>query len=117
MDATINSKNNLYGRYLIDGYQQPAFFSPTNILITTQSGNIERVQSFTLGWSDTFTSNFVNQAHATILRRVDNRGYAANDINAATLGVSVYQAVPNGLQMYRRQIHHRRGNQLSGPLQ
>ncbi len=45
-DFTINSKNNLFGRYFIDGYQFPAYFSPTNILITTQSGNIERVQTF-----------------------------------------------------------------------
>ena len=35
VDYTINPKNNLYGRYFIDGYQAPAFFSPTNILITT----------------------------------------------------------------------------------
>ena len=48
-DFTINSKNNLFGRYFIDGYQFPAYFDPHNILITTQSGNIERVQTFTLG--------------------------------------------------------------------
>ena len=99
VDATINSKNNLYGRYFIDGYQSPAFFSPTNILITTQSGNIERTQSLTLGWSDSITTNLVNQAHGSLLRRVDNRGYAPNDINAKTLGVDIYQAVPNGLQI------------------
>ena len=29
----------------------------------------------------------------------NNRGYAPNDINAQTLGVNVYQAAPNGLQM------------------
>ncbi len=99
VDYTINSKNNLYGRYLVDGYQQPAFFSPTNILITTQSGNIERVQSFTMGEAYTASPNLVNNAHLTILRRVDNRGYAANDINAKTLGVDIYQAIPNGLQI------------------
>jgi hypothetical protein len=99
VDYTINPKNNLYGRYFIDGYQSPAFFSPTNILITTQSGNIERTQSFTLGEAYAFSSNLVNSAHATLLRRVDNRGYAAKDINAATLGINLYQAVPNGLQI------------------
>jgi hypothetical protein len=99
VDYTINPKNNLYGRYFIDGYQAPAFFSPTNILITTQSGNIERTQSFTLGEAYTISSNLVNSAHATILRRVDNRGYAPNDINAATLGINLYQAIPNGLQI------------------
>ena len=99
VDYTINPKNNLYGRYFIDGYQAPAFFSPTNILITTQSGNIERVQTFTLGEAYTITPNLVNAAHATVMRRVDNRGYAPSDINAAKLGVDIYQAVPNGLQI------------------
>jgi Carboxypeptidase regulatory-like domain len=99
VDYTISPKNNLFGRYFVDGYQFPAYFSPTNILITTQSGNIERVQTFTMGDAYTITSNFVNDAHISILRRVDNRGYAPNDINAADLGVTVYQIQPNGLQM------------------
>ena len=102
VDYTISSKNNLYGRYFIDGYQFPAYFDKTNILITTQSGNIERVQTFVLGDAWTITNNFVNAAHISILRRVDNRGYAPNDINASTLGIStsaLYQVQPNGLQM------------------
>ncbi|MGO9319148.1 MAG: carboxypeptidase regulatory-like domain-containing protein [Terracidiphilus sp.] len=99
VDFTINARNNLFGRYFVDGYQFPAYFSPTNILITTQSGNIERVQTFTLGETFTVTSKIVNAAHISILRRVNNRGYASNDINAATLGVNIYQFVPNGLQM------------------
>ena len=43
----------------------------------------------------------VNAAHISILRRVDNRGYNAGDINATTLGIpsSLYQIQPNGLQM------------------
>jgi hypothetical protein len=99
VDYTINPKNNLFARYFIDGYQFPAYFSPTNILITTQSGNIQRVQTFTIGEAYTITPNIVNAAHISILRRVNNRGYAPNDINAATLGVNVYQVEPNGLQM------------------
>jgi hypothetical protein len=99
VDYTINAKNDMFGRYFIDGYQAPPFFSPSNILITTASGNIERTQSLTLGEDYTITPNFVNSAHITVLRRSNNRGYAPNDINAATLGVNVYQAVPNGLQL------------------
>ena len=99
VDYTLNAKNNLYGRYFIDGYQAPAFFFPNNILVTTASGNVERTQSFTLGENYTITSTLVNSAHVTILRRSNNRGYAPNDINAATLGVNVYQGVPNGLQL------------------
>lgn len=99
VDWYMSPKHNLYGRYFIDGYQFPAYFSPTNILITTQSGNIQRVQTFTLGDAYSFSPNFVNSAHATVLRRVNNRGYAPTDINAATLGVNLYQAVTNGLQI------------------
>ena len=99
VDYAINPNHNLYGHYLLDGYQAPAFFSPANILITTQSGNIERTQSFTLGEAWTLSASTVNSAHATILRRVNNRGYAPSDINANTLGVTLSQVVPNGLQM------------------
>ena len=99
VDYAINQKNNLYARYFIDGYQLPAFFFPTNILVTTQSGNIQRVQTFTLGESYTISPRTVNTFHVTVSRRRNDRGYAPNDINAATLGVNLYQAVPNGLQL------------------
>ncbi len=99
VDYAIGPNNHLFGRYFIDGYQFPAYFSPTNILITAQSGNYERVQTFTMGDAYSFTSNLVNSAHLAILRRRNNRGYAPDDINATTLGVDVYQGVPNGLQM------------------
>jgi hypothetical protein len=99
VDWTINPKNNFYARYFIDGYQAPAFFFPTNILVTTQSGNSQRVQSFTMGEAYTLNTKIVNTAHATLLRRRNNRGYAANDINANTLGVDLWQGQPNGLQL------------------
>jgi Carboxypeptidase regulatory-like domain len=102
VDYTINPKNNLYARYFIDGYQAPAFYSPTNILITTQSGNSERVQSFTLGEAYTINNRVVNTAHISVMRRRNNRGFNANDINANTLGITpanLYQAVPNGLYL------------------
>ena len=99
VDLTLSPRNNLFGRYFVDGYQFPAYFDKSNILITTQSGNIERVQTFTLGDAFTFSSNLVNSAHISILRRVDNRGYNSSDINAATLGVNLYQVEAHGLQM------------------
>jgi hypothetical protein len=102
VDYTINAKNNIYGRYFLDGYQSPAPFSATNILYTTQSGNIERVQNFTLGENWTVSSKVVNSVHATISRRVNNRGYNSSDINLSNLGISssvLFQLVPNGLQL------------------
>lgn len=99
VDWTVSPKQNLYWRYLIDGYQAPAFFDPHNILVTTQSGNIQRVQSFTLGDAYTFSSNLVNAAHVTILRRRNDRGYNTADINAASLGINLWQAAKAGLQI------------------
>jgi len=99
VDFTINSKHNVYGRYFIDGYQQPAFFFPDNILVTTQAGLSQRVQSFTFGDAYTISPRMVNTAHITVMRRRNNRGYAANNINATDLGVDLYQGQANGLQM------------------
>ena len=99
VDYTVNANNHVFGRYFIDGYQQPAPFQKTNILVTTASGNIERVQSFTLGEDWTISSRTVNSVHATLLRRSNNRGYNAGDINANTLGVKLSQVAPNGLQL------------------
>ena len=102
VDYTLNPKNNLYGRYFLDGYQSPAPYSPNNILYTTQSGNIERVQNLTLGENWTVNSKIVNSIHATVSRRVNNRGYNPSDINLSNLGISssvLFQLVPNGLQL------------------
>jgi hypothetical protein len=51
VDFSINQSNHLYGRYMLDSYQFPPYYSPTNILLTTQQGNPEeRVQTGILGW-------------------------------------------------------------------
>jgi hypothetical protein len=97
-DYTINGKNHLYGRYLLDGYQAPSFFSPTNILLATPApGNYERVQTATIGEDWTINSATVNSAHVTVTRRVDVRS-SAPGINACTLGINQYCAVPTGFQ-------------------
>jgi hypothetical protein len=98
VDYAINAKNNMYGRYFIDSYQLPAFYSPTNILLTTQSGNPEqRYQTITLGENFAYSPSTVNSAHFTAVRRLNHRGYNPNDINANTLGVDIYQIEPVGL--------------------
>jgi hypothetical protein len=99
VDWTINAKNSFYGRYLLDGYQAPAFYSPTNLLITTQAGNTERVQGLTLGETYVITSNMVNSFHATATRRVNVRGPAGTGISPATIGLNMYTAVPIGLEI------------------
>ena len=55
VDWVINQKNQLYGRYLQDNYDQPAPFSTTNYLYTTTLGVNQRPQTFVLG--ETFAIN------------------------------------------------------------
>jgi len=114
VDYTLNAKNNMYFRYFLDGYQSPAPFIPTNILFTTASGNIERVQSYTYGEDHVFNSKIVNTAHVTVTRRVNNRGYNPADINLQTIGATVYQLEPNGLQLTNTTSGKKHGFTIGG---
>ena len=99
-DYTLSSKDNLYGRYMFDSYQLPSFFFPTNILVTTQSGNPEqRVQTGTIAENHVFSSSLANTADIAILRRLNHRGYNPAAINPCTLGDSITCAAPAGLNL------------------
>jgi hypothetical protein len=97
VDGTINQKNSFYGRYFLDGYTHPAFFSPTDILVTNSSGNYERVQTLTLADTYVINSRTVNTFHATGTRRRINRGPAPGGINAGTIGINMYAPAGSGL--------------------
>jgi hypothetical protein len=99
IDSTINRKNSFYGRYWFDDYQHPAFFSPTNILITGQTGNYERAQSLTLGETYTPTSRLVNTFRATGTRRSISRGPSSTGINPSTLNIDMYSTAPVSLNL------------------
>jgi len=101
-DWNIGARDNLYGRYFFDSYQLPAFFSTTNILLTTASANPEeRVQTGAIGENHSFSSNLVNSAHIAVMRRYQTRGYNSADINACKgLNITTITcAVPVGLQL------------------
>jgi hypothetical protein len=98
VDYNIGHKDNIYGRYMLDSYQLPAYFFPNNILVTTFSGNPEqKVQTGTIGEDHIFTTHVVNSAHIAVLRRLNDRGYAPSDINGCTLKVTMTCAVSAGL--------------------
>lgn len=96
-DWTINNKHTFYARYFLDGYVIPAYFSPTNILITTTAGSNERVQTLTFGETWAVNSHLVNLFHATGLRRRNDRG-PTTGINANTVGVNIYAPNHDGIQ-------------------
>lgn len=99
IDSHLTAKHSLYGRYFRDSYVTPAFFSPTNILITANPGNTEVAQSLTIGETWTGSSSFVNTVHLTGTRRTNARGPADQGINASALGVNVDQPYPIGLRV------------------
>lgn len=98
VDYTLGQKDNMYVRYFLDSNQIPTFYSPTNILLTTQSGNPEiRWQTITIGENHIFSSSLVNTVHLTAVRRQLSRGFNPATPNAATFGIKAFQAVASGI--------------------
>ncbi len=98
VDYTIGKKDNIYARYFLDSNQIPSFYSPTNILLTSQSGNPEiRWQTITIGENHIFNSSLVNTVHLTGVRRQLTRGFNAATPNASAFGIKDFQAVPSGI--------------------
>ncbi len=99
VDWVQNAKHTLFGRYFRTVYHQPAFFDPTNALITTASGNDEGVHALTIGDTYTFSPTVLNSFHATFTRRTDYRGPSPDFFNAKTLGINISVAVPNDFRL------------------
>lgn len=99
IDYSVRQNHTLYARYFLTNYKAPAYYSPTNLLLTTTAGNDERVQSVIVGDSYTITPKLVNTASATYDRRRDNRGPTAGGINSTKIGVSMYDYVPADLRL------------------
>ena len=99
VDYTFHQNHSFFGRYFITNYNAPAYFSPTNLLLTTIAGNDERVQSFTLGYTYIISPRIVNTFHGTYARRRNNRGPTAGGINANTLGINMFTYVPDDFRL------------------
>jgi hypothetical protein len=89
----------LYGRFFRDGYVTPALWNPTNMLVTANPGNNEVAQTHTIGETWTVSSTFVNTIHLTGTRRTNTRGPAAEGVNAASVGINVYQPYAIGFRI------------------
>jgi hypothetical protein len=99
IDANINAKHSLYGRYLLDGYDNTSFFSPTNALVTSAAGNLERVQALTIAETYVITDKLVNTFHATGDRRRNDRGPSANGLSSSTVGIALNDLSKVGIQL------------------
>lgn len=87
VDWNLNTKHQLYGRYLHDNYDQPAPWNPSNYLYTTTLGVIENPQTFVLGETFTISPTTLNSFHFTYGRRAWARFPNTNGIDPAKLGV------------------------------
>jgi hypothetical protein len=98
VDYSISQNDTIFARYFLDSQQIPTFYSPTNILVTTQSGNPEiRYQTITIGENHVFSSNLINSIHLTATRRQLSRGFNPATPNASAFGIKDFQAVKSGI--------------------
>jgi hypothetical protein len=99
VDYNLNAKHSIFGRYFLANYVLPSYYSPSNLIVTINPGNDERVQNFTLGYTYIVTPKLVNTFHGTYARRRDNRGPTAGGINANTIGVNMFVYAPVDLRL------------------
>ena len=99
VDWNQNDKHNVFVRYFLAGFSNPAPFSATNLLVTTSPGLDEEVNAVTLGDGYTLRSNLLNSFHGTFTRRGETRGASTSMINPGTLGINVYAPIPNDLHV------------------
>ena len=99
IDFVQSEKHTIYGRYMATSFTNPATYDGKNLLTTTQPGNLELAQSATIGDNYTISPNTLNSFHFTFNRRRDDRGPTPTAINPTLLGVNMFSAVPNFLEM------------------
>jgi hypothetical protein len=95
VDYIVSSKQSMYGRYYIYDYTGESVFNGTNALTTTTPGNMDRSQTATFGDNYTFSPTSLNSFHLTFNRRRDDRGTPANLFSPNTVGVNMFDLLPN----------------------
>jgi hypothetical protein len=99
-DYQINSKQSLFGRYLVSSYQlPPAYAFSKNILDTVQGGLDDLSQSATIGHTYLITPNVVNAVRVALNRvgvhRYNDDYFSACDINVKFTCFVPHQTVVN----------------------
>ncbi len=97
VDWLHNQKHTVFVRYFSAGFANPSVYDGKNLLTTTQPGNLERVQTATIGDTYSLGPGTLNSAHLTFVRRRDDRGPAQNQIGPNDIGINMFQKVPNFL--------------------
>jgi len=98
VDYVRSQRHSMYARYFIYGFTAVSLYNG-NELNTQNAGETQLSQTITFGDSFAFNPNTLNSFHATFDRRRDNRGNAPGAVNPSTLGVNMYDPIPNYLNI------------------
>lgn len=98
LDYNISARHNAFTRYFMTNYYQKSFFNG-DLLNTINAGLKDRGKYFTLGDNFTLTPNITNALRLTATRLAIARGAPGDLISPTTLGINVYDSVPNYLYL------------------
>ncbi len=89
----------MFGRFYLYDFTGQTTFDGKNALTTTTPGNKDRSVTATFGDTYSFSPNSVNSFHLTFNRRRDNRGDAPNLFSPVSVGVNMFNLLPNFIQL------------------
>ena len=98
VDWVQSPKNTILARYFILDYANPAVYTD-NVLTLTRPSLLQRAQSIVLGDQFTISPTIVNSFHFTYSRLAVHRSNPADMPSPVGLGVNMYNAVPNFLDL------------------
>jgi hypothetical protein len=95
MDLQMNSDHNVFGRYIITGFDTPPALANSDNLLTSTLGGFDNLgQSFTLGETSILSSSTVNAVRFAFNKTYVQR-YHAPYFQASDLGIKVYSYLPD----------------------
>jgi Carboxypeptidase regulatory-like domain len=98
LDWVLSSKNSVFARYFILDYANPAIYT-NNLLTTARPALLQRDQTIALGDQYTITPTLINSVHIDFSRLAVNRSNPSNMPTPVGLGVNMYNAAPNYIQL------------------
>ena len=98
LDWVLSSKNSVFARYFILDFANPAIYT-NNVLTTSRPALLQRSQTIALGDQFTITPTMINSLHIDFSRLAVSRSNPSNMPTPVGLGVNMYNAAPNYIQL------------------
>jgi hypothetical protein len=98
VDWALSARHSIFARYFILDYSNPPFYT-NNLLTTSRPGLWQRSQSIALGDQFSLTPSLLNSLHISFGRLAVTRKNAATFPTPVSLGVNMYNASPNYMEL------------------